>query len=176
MPGASDLHAMCEDYLSLCLHALADTPAGAPACSYVSSGPPPWDILDCVVVHTPGPVVADTLPQTTALTPGHRVTTNGEVIIVALVATVLRCGYVLDEGAQGIDPAAITAVAAQTNADLWAVQNHLRAAKRAGTLFPPREREFFIDPAVAVNQEGGAAGWQIGIRVQLGGYAIPLGS
>lgn len=173
MADALDLQAALVEFQGICLEALDDTPAGRPKCSYISPGPPPWDILDCLVVWTSGPAIADTFPLQPSLSPGHRVQVQGQVILVGVIATIIRCGYELDEtNPSSVDPDAITAIAKQTNADLWAILNHLRAAKRQERLFAPKEREFFIDPAVALNQEGGAAGWQITVRTALHGYPV----
>lgn len=170
-----DLQAALLEFQQVCLVALDDTPAGRPPCTYISPGPPPWDVEDCLVVWTTGPALADTSPTTPSLSPGHRAQAYGEVNLIGITATILRCSYVLDDTNPGgsIDPEKITAVAAQTNADIWAVWNHVRAAKRAGTLFAPTDREFVFDPSVALNQEGGAAGWQINVRTSLDGYAAP---
>lgn len=173
MAGSLDLHAACLELQEACLVALADTPDGAPECSYISPGPPPWDTFPCLIVYAVGPAPGDTFPLQPALAPGHRVTTNGQVNLVTITATILRCAWeVADDAPEVIDPAAITKTAEQTNADVWALWNHLRAAKRAGTLFAPREREFFLEPPAAVNQQGGAAGWQFTVRTELGGYPV----
>ena len=63
------------------------------------------------------------------------------------------------------------AAARETCADLWAIWNHIATRKRSGDLFPPqRTRELWLDPAIAVNQQGGACGWAIQVRVRLDGY------
>jgi hypothetical protein len=43
----------------------------------------------------------------------------------------------------------------------------LFAAAHAGS-----RREVILDPAIPINVQGGCVGWQIPIRVELGGYAI----
>lgn len=160
------------EFQEVCLVALDDTPAGRPPCTYISPGPPPWDILDCLVVHTSGPNVGDTFPLQPSLAPGHRVQTNGQVNLVAITATIIRCGVMPDEVGGGFDAERATTVARQTNADVWAIWNHVRSAKRRGALFAPVERELFMDPAVALNQLGGAAGWAVTVRTSLDGYAV----
>lgn len=168
--GSDDLYDLCVEYLTACLAALADTPAGPPSRFYISPGPPAWDCCDQLTVHTGGLVVADTFPLQPMLAPGHRVQNQGRVNLVYLVATILRCAPTLGENGELPDVAAFNTAARQTNADLWAIWNHLTRAKRDGTLFQPDQVEVFFDPAVALNQQGGCAGWAIQLRVSLEGY------
>jgi hypothetical protein len=170
--GSTDLYDLAVEYLDACTVALADTPDGVPECVYVSPGPPVWDVCPALMVHVGGPVIGDTLPLQPMLAPLHRVQITGEVILVSLTATVLRCAPVLDNDGK-IDLSEMGPATRQINADLWAIWNHVRAGKRNGTLFAPREREFAFEPAVSVNQQGGACGWQITIRSQLDGYPVP---
>lgn len=170
MAGSIDLFAAAEQFFDLCRVALADTPDGVPECAYLSPGPPPWDACPCLIVHIGGPVVADTLPLQPALAPAHRIATFGEVNMVAITATILRCTPTIDEGGRLPSPAEFNAATRQTSCDLWAIWNHVAQAKRDGALFPPRERELLIEPSVALNQQGGAAGWQFTLRTQLDGY------
>jgi hypothetical protein len=89
---------------------------------------------------------------------------------------VLRCVPVVEQRGQA--PALpraneIEAAAALTLGDVWAIWHGLRRAYQAGPLFYAEgsRREFFFDPASPVMTQGGCAGWQIPVRVQLGGYA-----
>jgi hypothetical protein len=170
--GSGDLYAAMEEYRDVLLRALEDTPEGAPGYYYICAGPPSWDAFPALIVYAGGPQVADTLPLQPQLAPGHRTATYGEVDLAVMTAVVLRCAVVLGDE-ESISPPTREqheAAALQTSCDLWAALNHLKTAKRNGTLFAPKEREFFLDPPIAVNQEGGAAGWQITIRTQLDGY------
>jgi hypothetical protein len=168
--GSGDLFAAIQEFFNICVAALADTPAGAPQCAYISPGVPAWDACPCLVVHCGGPVVADTFPLQPALGPDHRVTVHGQVNLIVLTATILRCVPVITEEGGLPQPADFAAATQQTSADLWAIWNHVRQAKHDGTLFAPREREFRFEPPVAVNQQGGAGGWQITVRTELDGY------
>lgn len=167
--GSGDLHDLCLEYLDACALALEDTPAGPPGRQAVSTGPPP---LDCeqLIVYTAGPAVADTSPLQPALAPGHRAANQGMVNLVFLVASVIRCVPGIDDYANFPSGDEITAAALQTNADLWAIWNHIARRKRDATLFAPKEREMFMDPAVTIAQGGGFGGWIVQIRVQLDGY------
>lgn len=170
--GSRDLFDAMQAYFDACVVALADTPDGPPDCRYLSEGPPPWDVIPSLVVHAGGPAIGDTTPLQPMLAPGHRVQVTGEVNLVSLTATILRCATQIDESGNLPNSEEHAVVALQTSSDLWAIWNHVKQAKRSGSLFPPREREFFLDPAVAVNQQGGAAGWQITIRTALDGYTV----
>lgn len=170
--GSGDLYACASEYLAVCVTALNTTAAGAPARAFVSPGVPPWDCPDQLSVHVGGPALADTLPFGGALEPGHRIAVQGMVNLISLTATILRCAPLPDNLGNPPSVAAMNAVAAQTTADLWAIWAGVKAAKKALTLFPPRERELFIDPAVSLNQAGGVCGWEINIRVQLDGYTV----
>lgn len=169
--GPLDLIHLMQEYLDACVAALATTVGGVPDCVYLSEGPPPWDVIPSLVVHCGGPALGDTGPLQPMLAPGHRIQTTGEVNLVTLTATVLRCATQIDD--EGNLPTAEEhlAVATQTSSDLWAIWNTVKSMKRSETLFAPRSREFFFDPAVAVNQQGGAAGWQITVRTELDGYS-----
>lgn len=170
--GPGDVYQAATDYLNLCLVALATTTGGAPARSFVSPGVPAWDCPNQLSVHVGGPAIADTLPLVPVLQPGHRVTTTGEVNLLGLTATILRCAPLPSANGQPPTPAQINAVSQVTTADLWAIWAHIKAGKRAATFFAPKERELFIDPAVSLNQAGGVCGWEITIRVQLDGYTV----
>lgn len=168
--GSLDLFDAMQAFFDVCLAALADTPAGAPECAYMTPGPPAWDSMPCLIVHTPGPSVADTFPLQPVLGPAHRIASYGSVNLIGITATILRCAPVLTEGGDLPSIAEFTAATQQSSADVWAIWNHVQEAKRTGVLFAPREREFLMDSPIAVNQQGGACGWQIGIRTELDGY------
>lgn len=173
--GSDDLYALSVEYLTACLTALADTPAGPPSRYYISPGPPAWDCCDQLTVHTTGPATADTFPLQPMLAPGHRAQNQGKVNLIGVVATILRCAPMLGEDGTLPDPIAFNTCSRQTCADMWAIWNHVSRAVRAKTLFTSTsdQREVFFDPAVAQIQQGGCAGWGIGIRVALDGY-VPV--
>lgn len=171
MGASTDLFAAMDEFFQACYLALADTPGGQPECAYICEGPPSWDTCPCLVVHAGGPRIADTFPLQPSLAPMHRATVQGQVNLLTLTATILRCSpQISEDGSTLPTPAAHAVAARETSADLWAIWNHLLQMKRLETLFPPKDREFTIDPAVAVNTQGGCAGWQITIQTALGGY------
>lgn len=176
--AVGDLYALLEEYLGACEAAVALTPGGAIARAFVSPGPPAWDCCPQLTVHAGGPVVGDTAPLAPPLQAGHR-PALGIVNLIAMTATVLRCVPVVTQhGETTVLPAPvdISASAKETCADVWSIWNHVLASKRNGTLFAgtdgdPDQREMTLDPAVALSPAGGCGGWQLQIRVQLGGYA-----
>lgn len=178
MRSESDLFAVAEQWLTLCELATASTPDGTPALSFVSPGPPSWDCIPMLSVHCVGPVLADTAPLQPPLAPGHRAQTQQGRTLVGYVCTILRCApQITGPGNRLPSGSEMTAVAAQVHADLWAIWQYTRQAKSDDDgWFGNQWQELFQDPAVAVNQQGGACGWQIQIRVQLDGYSPVIAS
>lgn len=169
--ASTDLFAAMDEFFNACYDALADTPGGQPECAYIAEGPPAWDTCPCLVIHAGGPRVADTFPLQPALAPMHRAVIQGQVNLVTLTATILRCSPQIGEDGMTLPtPAEHAAAARETSSDLWAIWNHLLNAKRTAALFAPKTREFALDPAVSVNTQGGCAGWQITIQTELDGY------
>jgi hypothetical protein len=171
--AATDLYDLCREYLEACEEAVVLAPAGAIDRAFVSPGPPAWDCCPQLTVHAGGPSQADTAPLGPPLQIGHRISDPGAVNLVTMTATVLRCSPTLGDEGDAIvlpDAAELDASAEEVLGDVWAIWNHLATRKLAGTLWAPKERELIFDPAVALNPAGGCSGWQIQIRVQLGGY------
>lgn len=173
--GATSLYDLCEEYLDACEAAVALGPGGAIPRAFVAPGPPAWDCCPQLTVHAGGPAEGDTAPLSPPLQTGHRPEV-GIVNLIGMTATVIRCVPTLQEGSTALpSPASIDAAAQQTLSDIWTIWNHLLTLKRDGLIFAgtdgdPHQREMFLDPAVALNSAGGCAGWQLPIRVQLGGY------
>lgn len=173
----SDLFDLCKEYLAACEAAVSGAPGGSIDRAYVCSGPPAWDCCPQLTVHAGGPAEGDTAPLGPPLQAGHR-PGLGIVNLVAMTATVLRCVPTVTSEGDWPDPAKMEATAQQTDGDCWAIWNYLLTHKRNGTLFAgadgdPDQREMFLDPAVALTSAGGCAGWELPIRVQLGGYQTP---
>jgi hypothetical protein len=173
--SATDLFGVCEELLEACAAAVASKPGGAITRVYVSPGAPAFD-CEQITVHAGGPTIGDTMPLQPPLQPGHRLQTTGQVNLVQLTATVLRCVPTLEEDGGNVflpDPGAMESAALFTLADVWAVCSYIKTKFNAGELFNGplgRTRELFIDPALPVPTSGGFGGWQITIRVQLDGY------
>jgi hypothetical protein len=177
--AAGDLYAACVALLAVAEDAAASTPGGPIGRVFVSPGPPAWDCPPQLTVHAGGPVIGDTLPLSPNLQPFHRVGGPAAFVnLVALTITVIRCVPAMGEGLSFPAPAEIEAAAVETLADVWAIWNYIINRKRQGALFAddkgnPRSRELVLDPAVPLNIQGGAAGWQIQVRVELPGYDVP---
>lgn len=170
MADHDDLWNLANEYLKACVAALETTPAGAPQRVYVSPGPPAWDCCPQLTVHVGGPVVAATSPGGGALADGHRMAVAGMVNLIDLTATIIRCAPGIREDSEPAPPEDFDRCSAYTLADLWSIWNYITSAHNAGDLFPGSCREVFLDPAALLAQQGGCAGWQISVRVQLGGY------
>jgi hypothetical protein len=177
MADATDLYNLAAEYLQACSDALAISPGGQIQYKTVYPGQPSFDCrTDSLYVHVGGPAISDTYPLQPPLQPMQRIAYGTVVDQVSLTATVLRCVPVIEQ--QGQVPqlpllVKIDEAAQITLGDLWAIWNWLLHKHRDGVLFqtPSRRREFVFDPAVSVRAQGGVAGWQIQIRVQLGGFS-----
>lgn len=169
--AATDLFDLAAEYLAAVAAALVTTDAGVPDRAYVSPGAPAFD-CEQVTVHVGGPVEADTAPLAPPLMLGERTQVQGAVFLIQMTATIVRCTAVSDEDGNPPPIADLEASAMKIHADVWATWNFCRDAIRQGLLFasPSGRREVFFDPAVSLEISGGVAGWQIPIRVQLGGY------
>lgn len=171
MPGPIDLYDACDEYLSAVSSALATTDAGTIPRAYVSPGLPPWD-CEQLTVHCAGLTTAATLPTGPVLSGMHRIQQTGTVWLAILVATIVRCipnGTGVAANALPT-PAALDDAGKNLTSDLWAAWNYLADLKRAGELFPPKEREFSLEPPRPLPIAGGYAGWEIEVRLNLAGY------
>lgn len=174
MADVDALQEAAAEYLAACAAALdALTSEQAPALQFVSHGPPAWDCCPMLAVHVGAALVAPTAAGTGALAPGHRIVLTGIVTQISLTATILRCHPTTPDGSAP-DPEVMTAFAAVTNADLWAIRNWLTARHNDGTLFADRCRELELDTAAALTVEGLCAGWLIPIRLTLDAFIPPV--
>lgn len=187
--GPGDLYAAAQELLAACVVALEDSPGGPimDASTAIWPGLPSYDCVPALYVHAGGPSVADTYPLQPPLQPAQRMVTTGMVLLAQFTITVLRCVPVLEQDGQTIalpSPAELGAAAEEVYGDLWAIWNYLIFAHRPvsqgglGTLFqtPSGRREFQFDPAIPVPTSGGAGGWEVPVRVQLGGYTPVVSS
>lgn len=164
------LYEALEEFYAVCKTALASTDGGLPDCNYIAAGPPAWDSCPCLIVWAGGPAVGNTFPLQPALAPMHRVQLERQVNLVPMTAISLRCQPLIDEHGHLPSPEEHAAAARLVLEDAWALWNHLRAAKSAGTLFAPKEREFSLEPGVAYNPQGAAVGAAITVQTQIDGY------
>lgn len=172
MAGSSDLYDLAVEWLAVCVTAVADTEGGDIERAFVSPGPPAWDCCPQLTVHVGGPSEGDTAPLSPALQPGHRTQQTGLVPLLPLTATVIRCVPTFEEGGELPSPAEQQVAAREIAEDVWSIWAHTRKAFAEGTLFPSLSgsRELIFDSALTQAPAGGCAGWQIPIRVAIGGY------
>lgn len=175
MGAATDLYDLCKEYLGACVEAVALSPGGPIDRAFVAPGNPAWDCCPQLTVHAGGPAIADTAPLSPPLQPGHRIADVGAVHLVTMTATVIRCSPGVGENGELPTAAELDATSQETLGDLWSIWNHVATLKREGLIFAApdgnaKTREMFFDPAVALGTQGGCSGWQVQIRVQLGGY------
>lgn len=175
MGAVGDLYALAGELLAAAAEAVALGPGGPIDYQYVSAGIPAWNCCPQLTVHAGGPAEASTQPLAPPLAVGHQAATAGNVHLVSLTVTPLRCAPAFaDQAGDVIYPpvALLNATAEETMGDVWAVWNHVRSRYKAGTLFQATgcARELLFDPAVPVPTQGGCAGWQIPFRVQLDGF------
>lgn len=172
MAGPSDLFDLAAEWLEVCRAAVATTAGGAIERAFVSPGAPAWDCCPQLTVHVGGPAEGDTAPLSPPLQPGHRTQQVGIVPLVPLTATVIRCVPISDAQGNPPIPSLLEASAQEIDEDIWAIWAHTRSAFHDGDLFasPSGSRELVFDPAFSDAPEGGCAGWQIPLRVAVGGY------
>jgi hypothetical protein len=167
-----DLYDLCSEYLNACGLAVETTVGGKIDRAFVSSGPPVIDCIPQLSVHPGAASEAETAPLSPPLQPGHRDRGAGVVHLVSMTCVVVRCAAAMGESGDPPSLADLETAGRETSEDIWAIWNWLRASHRAGTLFtsPSGSREMFLDPAFPLPPGGQATGWQVPIRVALGGY------
>jgi hypothetical protein len=177
VPDATDLHALCEELLDASVEALDTIPAfapglaGAPGRSYVSPGLPALDCCDQLTVHAAS--IADAVTSPGALSAGRKIA--AKINQIGLQVTITRCIPVVDDSGTLPTAEEMAAAAEQTNADAWALWNHLYNLWRADLLFSLCG-EVFWDGMRSLNPQGGCGGWVLSLRVSLSGYEEALGS
>lgn len=173
--GPDDLYTAALELLTASADAL--TLRGAPIdYQAIWPGLPAFDCAPALFVHAGGTSFADTYPLQPPLQPMQQMVTTGEVNLLALTVTVLRCVPTVTQRQQSIllpNAAEVSQAAADCYADLWAIWNHLKNEHRAGNLYqtPSRRREFRFLPAIPVRTSGGVGGWEIPLAVALPGYS-----
>lgn len=152
--GPADLHAAAVALLAAAVEALDTTATGAPERQVVSPGRPPAD-CEQVAVHVEAISEAN-------------VERSSRTNQLAFVVTVYRCVPVPSSSMKMPSAAKITEAGEVTNADAWALWNHLWNMYRAGCLF--RECRQITMAARALEQQGGFGGWRVTLGTHLDGY------
>ncbi len=178
MSDATDLHSFAEELRIASIEALDTLPlissglAGAPARTYVSPGRPAFD--NCCGDDEGGQLTVNyaliTPKQTANIVAGTAGRICARLDLVQFNVTIIRC-MPTASGPYGEAPTAISLddAAAQTDADAWALWNHLWNMVCAGALLSMCQ-EVFFDGLRALDPSGGCAGSVLALRVQLNGY------
>lgn len=172
--GPGDLQALALEVLTASEDALNTIPTlapgldGAPERAYVAPGRPALDCCPQLTVHVDQVNDADTSPG--GLSAGRRIA--GKKNWVRLVITIARCVIDTRIGSDITQPplaADLEATAEQTNADAWALWNHLYCLWLAGELLSLCS-EMFFEGMRPLGEQGTCAGWTLSIRGTLDGY------
>lgn len=172
--GPTDLQDLCLDLLGAAVEALDTIPnydaqlEGAPDRAFVSPGLPALDCCDQLTVHAQSIIDAPISPG--GLAAGKKCAAR--IGHVGLVVTITRCIPTLDEAGNYPLPSSMEFAAAQTNADAWALWQHIYDLVCDEQLFSLC-KEVFWDGLRALNPQGGCGGWVMNLRVTLDGYDEP---
>lgn len=169
--GPNDLHALATDLLSASSDALDNIMApllGAPDRQFVAPGEPAYDCCEDgqLTVHATA-IGEDAHFGPTASGVKHRAS-KAHVNLISWAVTIVRCVGAYGDGGPP-DPAAMEAVAEQTNADAWALWNGLWSATVSGDLFSVCG-EVYFDGLRAARTAGNCAGWVLTVRSSLDGF------
>ncbi len=172
--GPADLDGLAHDYLQACVEALDTIPGspnlapgsvGAPERAYVTYGTPPAE-CDQLTVHTVPLGVGAAAPLNSAVIRVNRVT---------LVATLFRCGPAWNSINEWPTAEVQEALAAQINADRWALWNYTFNKWCAKLLF--EECGDVLNWALAqLPPSGGMVGTTLTVTVSLQGYESVFGT
>lgn len=180
MAGPGDLHAVAQELLDAASEALDaipdlldDTYAGAPERQFVSPGLPVIDCCELLATWVDPIAVAARSPQ--VLAADLQVTRPTFNLIVTRCIPMGRM-----EGSEYIPPTAaqLTAAAAQTDADAWAIWNHIWNLLQAepDALIFSKCFDLIWNAASAQVPSGGCAGWRFSFTAGLDGYSEDIGT
>ncbi len=176
-PGTSpeDLQDLCVEFLAAATAALDTIPGfapvleGAPERTFINAGQPAFDCCPFLGVNVSPIREAATNPLGLAAGTRHR--QNFRKNHVGVYVWVARCSAT---GVNGQPPTAeaLTDVAAQVNADGWALWNYMWNINRPGSADPIVSlcNEWFMDSMTPLQPQGGCSGWLLSIRAELAGY------
>lgn len=168
---ALDLDALCHELLDASVESLDTLIAlgleGAPARRFVSPQQPQLECCDDGQLSVNAAAVNDMNTTPGGLAAGNR-NRYGKVNVVLLLVTIARCVHVTDERGNPPTVEELNADAAQTNADVWALWNHLYDMWRAEELFSLCGNVVFegFRPLPPSN----CAGWVGSFKIRLDGY------
>ncbi len=180
MPAStvSSMADLATSYLDAIVAAMGSTAAGAPDRAFVAPGQPAFETqCNQAAVYIPQLTEGSTIPTQPPEIIGQR-SRYGRVILVGMTGYAVRCAAV-SESQNGYEPlsdATLTAQALAVYEDGWAVWNWLTQLIRNDLLFGGSCGIQHFDRGSPYATEGGLAGWQFQIRVQLDGYKPDLSS
>lgn len=173
MSGPTTLYDFAAELLETCVDALNTTAAGAPDRRFVSPGLPVIDCCPMLSVHVGAILEGQTSPASPPMVAGHR-SSFVKQPITQMVITIVRCvpSGGGDNAASYIPPSAaqLDASAETLDIDAWVIVNYINWKQRAGDQFLGGCQALFMDPAIPLDPQGGCGGWQIPVRVAIGGY------
>lgn len=169
MAAASDLYDAASQLLDAAATAIEAGGGAAPAVRYVSAGPPAIDCCDQMTVHV------QLHAQVAMREAGNQGLPQGRpaVPMATFVVTTMRC-YPIVEGGVTLrvpDGQKLDAAARTIYLDGWAMWNGVRTLIRADRLFAGRWcRSVETGPMTPMPTQGGCAGWQLPVLVEVDGY------
>lgn len=169
--GPEDLYALASEYLDACIEALDTVPdsapgfTGSPARTFISHGAPAFDCCDQLAVQVRSVFSDNPQPLKNSMREN----------IVTLVAWSTRCVPTIDSAGNIPTEVELSASSEQLYADGWALWNHIFNLIRAEQLFTLCGQVIW-DGLVAVNPQGGCAGWTLTVRVSTDGYESVVSS
>ena len=171
MPDPTDLQTLCVAVLDASEAALDTIPGfapgleGAPERTFVTDGQP---ALACPQLTVNAYTIREAATEPLGLGAGTRHKQNFRKNLVGVQVWVARCRATDSPPV----PANVEAVAAQVNADAWALWNYLWNINRGGSTDPLVTicDEFYMDSLTPLQPSGQYAGWVLQLRVELAGY------
>jgi hypothetical protein len=170
-PSVDDVSGVVAAFLQAAQQALALTAAGTPGRVYASAGRPAFDCCGQLTAWASFLAEGDTQSGAGGLA-GSKKARIGKYPVITVTIQATRCaalptGRPPDQAPP--TPAALQAVAAQTNEDVWALYLYIAQDLRDGDLHEACGGSWF-DGATPINEQGGCVGWELVYR-----YPIPGG-
>jgi hypothetical protein len=172
----TSMYDLATAYLDAIVAAMDSTDTGPPDRAFVAPGQPTFETqCDQAAVWIPNLTEGATSPTQPSEITGQR-SRYGRVNLVALTGYAIRCASV-SENTQIYEPLTDTTLNSQARAvyqDGWSVWNWITQLIRTQQLFGGTCGIQHFDRGSPYQTEGGLAGWQFQLRVQLDGYKPDL--
>jgi hypothetical protein len=172
VPDPTDLQTLCDEFLAAATAALDTIPGfapgleGAPERTFTNAGQPVFDC--CPFLSVNASVIREAATEPLGLASGTRHRLNFRKNLVGVQVWAARCAV----SGTAPETSALDAVAAQVNADGWALWNYMWNINRAGSADPIVSLcdEWYMDSITPLQPSGGCSGWLLSIRAELAGY------